>query len=142
MRYGRLLCQLYRRSYWELYRALRSSCRSAVPDIWRSSRIYFISRQTGIIFDVMLHLGTLVAIFVVYRKDILRMIVETVNMCGDIIYNLKSYIQNQRSYSALRYRKIVKTTIASLWYWCWYLPYRQVSLVISEREWWKKRVRH
>lgn len=35
-----------------------------------------------------------------------------------------------------------KTTIASLWYWCWYLPYRQVSLVISEREWWKKRVRH
>ena len=41
-------------------------------------------------------------------RDILRMIVETVNMCGDIIYNLKSYIQNQRSYSALRYRKIVK----------------------------------
>lgn len=56
------------------------------------------------------------------------MIVETVNMCGDIIYNLKSYIQNQRSYSALRYRKIVKTTIASLWYWCWYLPYRQVII--------------
>ena len=104
--------------------------------------IFHIQTDGGLFFDVMLHLGTLVAIFVVYRKDILRMIVETVNMCGDIIYNLKSYIQNQRSYSALRYRKIVKTTIASLWYWCWYLPYRQVSLVISEREWWKKRVRH
>ena len=104
--------------------------------------IFHIQTDGGLFFDVMLHLGTLVAIFVVYRKDILRMIVETVNMCGDIIYNLKSYIQNQRSYSALRYRKIIKTTIASLWYWCWYLPYRQVSLVISEREWWKKRVRH
>lgn len=56
----------------------------------------------------MLHLGTLAAIFVVYRKDILRMIIETLNMCRDIIYNLKSYIQNQRSYSALRYRRIVK----------------------------------
>ena len=70
--------------------------------------IFHIQTDGGLFFDVMLHLGTLVAIFVVYRKDILRMIVETVNMCGDIIYNLKSYIQNQRSYSALRYRKIVK----------------------------------
>ena len=70
--------------------------------------IFHIETDGGLFFDVMLHLGTLVAIFVVYRKDILRMIIETLNMCGDIFYNLKSYIQNQRSYSALRYRKIVK----------------------------------
>lgn len=49
--------------------------------------IFHIQTDGGLFFDVMLHLGTLVAIFVVYRKDILRMIVETVNMCGDIIYN-------------------------------------------------------
>ena len=78
----------------------------------------------------------------VYRKDILRMIVETVNMCGDIIYNLKSYIQNQRSYSALRYRKIVKNNHASFVVPCWYRTIFDISLVISEREWWKKRVRH
>ena len=48
--------------------------------------IFHIQTDGGLFFDVMLHLGTLVAIFVVYRKDILRMIVETVNMCGDIIY--------------------------------------------------------
>ena len=70
--------------------------------------IFHIETDGGLFFDVMLHLGTLVAIFVVYRKDILRMIIETLNMCGDIFYNAKSYIQNQRSYSALRYRKIVK----------------------------------
>ena len=70
--------------------------------------IFHIETDGGLFFDVMLHLGTLVAIFVVYRKDILRMIIETLNMCSDIFYNLKSYIQNQRSYSALRYRKIVK----------------------------------
>ena len=76
--------------------------------------IFHIQTDGGLFFDVMLHLGTLVAIFVVYRKDILRMIVETVNMCGDIIYNLKSYIQNQRSYSALRYRKIVKKQLSQV----------------------------
>lgn len=70
--------------------------------------IFHIETEGGLFFDVMLHLGTLAAIFVVYRKDILRMIIETLNMCRDIIYNLKSYIQNQRSYSALRYRRIVK----------------------------------
>ena len=70
--------------------------------------IFHIETVGGLFFDVMLHLGTLAAIFVVYRKDILRMIIETLNMCRDIIYNLKSYIQNQRSYSALRYRRIVK----------------------------------
>ena len=38
--------------------------------------IFHIQTDGGLFFDVMLHLGTLVAIFVVYRKDILRMIVE------------------------------------------------------------------
>lgn len=70
--------------------------------------IFHIETDGGLFFDVMLHLGTLVAVFVVYRKDILRMIIETLHMCGDIFYNLKSFIQNQRQYSALRYRKIVK----------------------------------
>lgn len=70
--------------------------------------IFHIETEGGLFFDVMLHLGTLAAVFVVYRKDILRMTVETIHMCGDIIYNLRSYIKNQREYSALRYRRIVK----------------------------------
>lgn len=70
--------------------------------------IFHIETEGGLFFDVMLHLGTLAAVFVVYRKDILRMLAEAVCMCGDMIYNLKSYIQNQREYSALRYRRIVK----------------------------------
>lgn len=70
--------------------------------------VFHIETDGGLFFDVMLHLGTLVAVFVVYRKDILRMIVETIHMCGDMIYNLTSYIKNQRQYSALRYRRIVR----------------------------------
>ena len=70
--------------------------------------IFHIETDGGLFFDIMLHLGTLVAVIVVYRKDILRMLVETIHMCGDLIYNLKSFIQNQRQYSALRYRRIIK----------------------------------
>lgn len=70
--------------------------------------VFHIETDGGLFFDVMLHLGTLVAVCVVYRKDILRMIVETIHMCGDIVYNLRSYIKNQREYSALRYRRIIR----------------------------------
>lgn len=70
--------------------------------------VFGMETEGGLFFDVMLHLGTLVAVFVVYRKDIIRMIVETIHMCADIIYNLTSYVKNQREYSALRYRRIIK----------------------------------
>lgn len=73
-----------------------------------AQNLFHMETEGGLFFDIMLHLGTLAAVFVVYRKDILRMIVETIRMCGDIFYNIKAYIENQRKYSALRYRRIVK----------------------------------
>lgn len=42
----------------------------------------------GIFFDVMLHLGTLLAIFVAFWKDIKRLIVEGVHIVLDIFYNI------------------------------------------------------
>ena len=38
--------------------------------------LFHMETDTGLLFDVILHLGTLIAIFAVYYKDILRMIVE------------------------------------------------------------------
>ena len=37
----------------------------------------------GLFFDVMLHFGTLFAIFVAFRHDILKMIVEGLHIVGD-----------------------------------------------------------
>ena len=37
--------------------------------------LFHMETDTGLLFDVILHLGTLIAIFAVYYKDILRMIV-------------------------------------------------------------------
>jgi len=42
----------------------------------------------GVFFDVMLHLGTLLAIFIAFWKDIKRLIVEGLHIVGDIFYNI------------------------------------------------------
>lgn len=39
----------------------------------------------GILFDVMLHLGTLAAVLFVYRKLVWRLIKEFVSLCGDLV---------------------------------------------------------
>lgn len=69
----------------------------------------FFNIQTdgGMLFDVMLHVGTLVAVFVVYWKDIRKMILETIHMCMDIFANAKTFFANKKYDEALRYKKII-----------------------------------
>lgn len=69
--------------------------------------IFDIQLEGGMFFDVMLHLGTLVAIFMVYRKDICKMILEALRMAYDLVQNGKIYLDNRRNDSARRYKKIV-----------------------------------
>ena len=59
------------------------------------------------LFDIMLHLGTLVAVFIVYHRDIWNMIKEAVFMAGDIFRNLYTFILNRIHKTSLKYRKIV-----------------------------------
>ncbi len=40
----------------------------------------------GILFDIMLHLGTLAAVIFVYRQLVWRLIKEFFSMCGDIVH--------------------------------------------------------
>lgn len=40
----------------------------------------------GILFDIMLHLGTLIAVVFVYRKLVWRLIKEFFSLCGDLIH--------------------------------------------------------
>lgn len=66
-----------------------------------------IETDGGLLFDVLVHLGTLAALVCVFHKDILRMLLETARMLRDLFYNLKTYIHNRREQDARRYRKIV-----------------------------------
>ncbi len=69
--------------------------------------IFHIETNGGMLFDIMLHLGTLVAVFVVYHKDIWKMIRETFLMIRDIFSNLRILILNRIHKTAFSYKKIV-----------------------------------
>lgn len=72
--------------------------------------IFGVETDTGILFDVLLHLGTLVAIFVAYWEDIKKLIVEGCMIIGDCFVNLSYFIKNKiNKDNALQYRKIVRT---------------------------------
>ncbi len=63
----------------------------------------------GVFFDVMLHLGTLAAIFVAFWKDIKKLIIEGFKLIGDIFYNLYVAILRifRKKYS---FRKVVRSS--------------------------------
>lgn len=69
--------------------------------------IFKVDTGGSMLFDIMLHVGTLAAVFVVYRKDILRMIREAVCICIDIVSNIKIWITNRKDNEALRYKRVI-----------------------------------
>ncbi|MCI8339889.1 MAG: undecaprenyl-diphosphate phosphatase [Lachnospiraceae bacterium] len=67
----------------------------------------------GVFFDVMLHLGTLLAIFVAFWKDIRRLIVEGLHIVGDVCCNLAVFVKHLFGGEA-EYRKVVRSSYRKL----------------------------
>lgn len=70
--------------------------------------LFHIETNGSMLFDIMLHLGTLVAVFIVYRRDIWKMIAEFFCMCGDIFLNLRTFILNRIHKTSLRYKRVIR----------------------------------
>ena len=68
-----------------------------------------IDTGSSILFDILLHLGTLLVVFIVYWKDIWKLILEALHMLGDIFANLGICLRNKKAAEKTRYRKIVRT---------------------------------
>lgn len=67
-----------------------------------------IRTETGVLLDVLLHFGTLIAICLVFKKDLFRMLVETIHIFQDLTANLKIYFNNKmHSSQTTPYRKIL-----------------------------------
>ncbi|MCR5373956.1 MAG: undecaprenyl-diphosphate phosphatase [Lachnospiraceae bacterium] len=64
--------------------------------------LFNVNTDTGLLFDVLLHVATLIAVCIVYYKDVIGMIVEFFKMLGDIIHNLIELFNGKR-----KYRKII-----------------------------------
>lgn len=69
--------------------------------------LFGVKTETGLLFDVLLHLGTLIAIFVVYYKDLLRMIVEGCGILYDAAVNVGTFLKNRLHHEEIPYRRVI-----------------------------------
>ena len=74
---------------------------------------FFGMEEAPMAFDVFLHLGTLIAVFAIYYKDIFEIIKEFFGICADIIANIITFFKGDK-----KYRKIIKT------------PYRRFTVLV------------
>lgn len=58
------------------------------------AQILFNIEEADLLFDVLLHVGTLLAIFIVFYKDILRLIIAGFSAVGCACYNLYVLVSN------------------------------------------------
>ena len=73
-----------------------------------AQNLFHIDTGNSILFDVLLHLGTLAVVFIVYWADIWKLIKEFFGMCADILANL--YIRLTAKPGNVRpYKRIIKT---------------------------------
>lgn len=81
-------------------------------------QVLHIETDTGLLFDILLHFGTLIAIFIVYRKDIWELIVEGVRLIVDCFVNLGNFLRNIVAKKQLPYKKVIST------------PYRKFVMLV------------
>lgn len=70
-------------------------------------QILGVNTDTGIMFDVLLHLGTLLAIFVAYYKDIWKLICEGFALIRDLCINFGRFIGNLFTSEKKEYLRII-----------------------------------
>ncbi len=62
----------------------------------------------GLLFDCLLHFGTLIAVFAVYHRDIWKMICEGFAIIGDFFINVGIAVSHLLGHKEKKYRKIIR----------------------------------
>ena len=70
----------------------------------------FNMQDVSATFDVMLHVGTLAAVFVVYWKDIWKLICEGFSFLGDVFHNLSVFFKRNIARENVEYRRIIRSS--------------------------------
>lgn len=71
---------------------------------------FFDIETGGMFFDILLHIGTLIAVFAVYYKDIWKMIKEGFAIIGDAFVNVSVFVGNKVHKEDKPYRKLVNNS--------------------------------
>lgn len=64
--------------------------------------------DVGIAFDILLHIGTLIAVFAAYWKDVVKLFANGIAILIDVFYNVSAFFKNLAG-NRLRYRRVVCT---------------------------------
>lgn len=72
--------------------------------------LFGVETDTGMLFDVLLHVGTLIAICIVYYKDIWKLIVEGCCIVRDAVINVVVFVKNKTKQEHEPYRRIVNSS--------------------------------
>ena len=67
----------------------------------------FDIEMPGLFFDVLLHVGTLVAVFLCFYRDIFKLVAELVGMLADVFRNLNILFQNMTADHRQPTRRII-----------------------------------
>ena len=70
--------------------------------------IFHIDTGSSILFDILLHVGTLAVVFIVYWKDIWKLIREFFCIVADLFFNAATWFHNRKAITLTPYRRIVK----------------------------------
>lgn len=69
--------------------------------------LFHINTESTMLFDILLHIGTLAAVFTVYHKDIRKMITAFFQIIGNLFFNLRIFFLNRIHKTSLKYRRVV-----------------------------------
>ena len=72
------------------------------------------TRGSGVLFEVMLHLGTMIALILVFLKDIKKIGIELIGMILDLIGNANIFLYNRRTGKNLTYAKIALIMVSTI----------------------------
>ena len=69
--------------------------------------IFKMNTDTGLLFEVMLHLGTLIAVCVIFFKDIKNLVINGVKLLIDVCSNIKTFFTNKSKKTNKKYRRLI-----------------------------------
>ena len=71
--------------------------------------MFGVETDTGILYDVLLHVGTLAAVCVVYYRDILKLIIAGCGVLRDAFVNVVIFVRNKTKKEDEPYRNVVNS---------------------------------
>ena len=70
-------------------------------------QLFGIETDTGVLFEVLLHLGTLVAVCIVFWKDFKNLVIHGIGLIIDVCMNIRTFIMNKINKQDHKYRRLI-----------------------------------